>query len=223
MPSSLKLTQPQVLEALERWIWPTKGHPVYFFSWPFEQNALSTVIFHLYPDVWTLLRPGCPFNSPFGAFFRHLVGGTPDRNVYHPSHRNSWLLQAVRCTAQNVVGAATQSSAAPQSCTPNEPHLRLNATGCDQSEAEILTDTYAVNPSIIARVRAADWKPCCALCNSERACDAWSFASEWPKEMLNCWLLRDFTSSQHFPGRWLARKKTGKVRDLISFAVPERL
>ncbi|KAL1519037.1 hypothetical protein AB1Y20_003305 [Prymnesium parvum] len=213
----------QVLEALERWIWPSTGHPLYFFSWPFEQNALSTSVFRAYPHAWTLLRPGCPLNSPFGALFRHYVGGTPDRNVYHPAHRDAWLLQAVQCTARNLVSAAARSSEPPQSCTPNEPRLQLDAAGCALEEADILMDTRALSPVVLARVRAPDWKPCCAFCNAEPTCRAWAFAPNWPNGMLNCWLLEGFTGTLPASGRWLARKQVGAPRPLSTFVVPESM
>ena len=200
-----------MLEALEKWIWPEQGHPTYFFNWPFEQNALSSIVFHLYPDRWTLLRPGCPLNSPFGALFRHYVGGTPDRAVYHAAHRDAWLLQAVHCTARNVVAAAGRSPEPPQSCTPNEPRLLLDSAGCEEGESEILTDTRAISPTVLARVRASDWKPCCALCNAERACHAWAFAPGWPDGMLNCWLLEGFTAAQLVKGTSLRRRAAGAM------------
>jgi len=83
-----------ILRAIEEWIWPV-GNPTWSFKWPFEQNALTTVVFRRYPRRYTLLKPGCPLNSPFGALLRHLVGGTPHRAVYHPDHRTAWLAEAL--------------------------------------------------------------------------------------------------------------------------------
>ena len=100
-----------MLRAIEEWIWPDEGHPVWMFRWPYEQNALSNVFFRKYPSRYSLLKPGCPINSPFGAFLRHMVGGTPSRKVYHPDHRAAWMLDALRCTLRGVSALTILDSA----------------------------------------------------------------------------------------------------------------
>ena len=222
-----------MLRAIEEWIWPDEGHPVWMFRWPYEQNALSNVFFRKYPSRYSLLKPGCPINSPFGAFLRHMVGGTPSRKVYHPDHRAAWMLDALRCTLRGVSALTILDSAhsadmslthsshfylslslslssdsvafllqlrgvsrdekepnrrAPlERCAPNEPSLHLNATGCD--ETTIQKETAPIEPTVAARVRAADWQSCCAFCTEAAECYAWSYAWRWPAPLINCFLL----------------------------------
>ena len=97
-----------VLKMIEDWIWPSSGLALAAFSWPFEQNALTAMLLQRYPQKITVLLPGCPINSPFGAYIRHYVGGTPDRSIYHPHHRSAWLLAALRCTVGLVAAASEQ-------------------------------------------------------------------------------------------------------------------
>ena len=77
-----------------------RGVALSIFNWPFEQNALSTTVLKAYAGRIVKLRPGCPLNSPFGAYVRHYVGGTPDRSVYHPDHRASCSFR--RCAAPSA-------------------------------------------------------------------------------------------------------------------------
>ena len=141
-----------ILSMLEDWIWPSRGLPIATFSWPYEQNALTQMILlgRKYSARVALLRPGCPLNSPFGAYVRHMVGGTPDRSVYHHHHRAAWLLQALRCTVNLVTAAASAGTERAglqegemsdggalmgaeghalqraEGCAPNEPRLLLS-------------------------------------------------------------------------------------------------
>ena len=129
-----------VLQLLEEWIWPSRGVPLSTFTWPYDQNSLtqSVILSAAFSRRVTLLKPGCPLNSPCGAYIRHYVGGTPDRSVYHHHHRAAWLLEALRCTVGLVAEAATPTANAggsrrsatlalrrAQGCAPNEPQLLL--------------------------------------------------------------------------------------------------
>ena len=69
--------------------------------------------------------------------------------------------KAVQCTARVVISAAIAASSptphalpTPETCAPNEPALTLDSTGCIEGEADILYDTRAISPTVIARVRA---------------------------------------------------------------------
>ena len=129
-----------VLEMLDRWIWPSNGLALATFYWPFEQNALTFSVLADYPERVVRLHPGCPLNSPFGAYVRHYVGGTPDRSIYHPHHRGAWLLLALRCTVGVVAAASNHTPGAVmdattmaalrrrEGCAANELTLSLNAT-----------------------------------------------------------------------------------------------
>lgn len=119
----------EVLEAVERWIWPD-GNPTWMFKWPFEQNALTQVVFRGYADRYTLLKPGCPINSPFGALIRHFVGGSPHRAIYHPDHRLPWLVDALRCTLHATAHSGAPEASPLKRCTPNERSIQLDVTGC---------------------------------------------------------------------------------------------
>ena len=212
-----------ILQMMEEWIWPLVRrcdrtnptippeqrlgcNPAYFFSWPYEQNALTTSIFARYPDRFTLLRSGCPLNSPFGAFFRHLVGGTPAVSVYNDELRPAWAMLALQCTLGIVLGALHPQSGALRvtPCTPNEPTLLLDARGCTALHSQ--EDTVPVQPELIARVRAPDWTSCCALCNELRECSAWSHDEDQPAGLMNCRLIRSFASTQRALGQRLGRK-----------------
>jgi hypothetical protein len=205
-----------ILRALEAWIWPQTGNPTFMFKWPFEQNALTHIVFKGNPSRYTLLKPGCPLNSPFGAFFRHLVGGTPHRAVYHPDHRGPWTLQALHCTLR---GLAPNASA--QRCTPNEQRLQLNTTGCDDSQ--VLHDRRPVAPEVLARLRAADWEVCCAYCNAEAGCAAWSYAYQWKASLINCWLLTGASGHSYKKGFVLGRRRSGPPTRTLAYAVPPPL
>ena len=213
-----------VLQMMEEWIWPlvhrcnrtnpkiSSSHrsgcnPTYMFSWPYEQNALTTSIFARYPDRFTLLRPGCPLNSPFGAFFRHLVGGTPAVSVYNDDLRPAWAMLALQCTLGIILGALHPQSGGLRvtPCTPNEPTLQLNARGC--KAVHFQEDTMPVQPDIVARVRAPDWVSCCALCNQMWECSAWSHDQDQPTGLINCRLMSGFASSQSALGQRLGRKQ----------------
>ena len=147
---------PGVMRLIEDWIWPFRGLPLATFTWPFEQNALSTVILPYYKDQVIRLTPGCPLNSPFGAYIRHYVGGTPDRSVYHPDHRPGWLLQALRCTAVLVAAAvetvhtskhvATAGAGAPVAGAPSFDLLRAS----NYSKALVRPEGCAVNEPRLA-------------------------------------------------------------------------
>ena len=212
-----------ILQMMEEWIWPLVRrcdrtnptippeqrlgcNPAYFFSWPYEQNALTTSIFARYPDRFTLLRSGCPLNSPFGAFFRHLVGGTPAISVYNDELRPAWATLALQCTLGIVLGALHPQSGALRvtPCTPNEPTLLLDARGCTALHSQ--EDTVPVQPELIDRVRAPDWTSCCALCNELRECSAWSHDEDQPAGLMNCRLIRSFASTQRALGQQLGRK-----------------
>ena len=212
-----------ILQMMEEWIWPLVHrcdrtnptvppsqrlgcNPAYMFSWPYEQNALTTSIFARYPDRFTLLRPGCPLNSPFGAFFRHLVGGTPAVSVYNDELRPAWAMLALQCTLGIVLGALHPQSGALRvtSCTPNEPTLLLDARGC--TAAHLQKDTMPVQPELIARVRAPDWFSCCALCNELRECSAWSHDQDQPAGLINCRLMSSFAGTQQALGQRLGCK-----------------
>ena len=212
-----------ILQMMEEWIWPLVRrcdrtnptippeqrlgcNPAYMFSWPYEQNALTTSIFARYPDRFTLLRSGCPLNSPFGAFFRHLVGGTPAVSVYNDELRPAWAMLALQCTLGIVLGALHPQSGALRvtPCTPNEPTLLLDARGCTALHSQ--EDTMPVQPELIARVRAPDWTSCCALCNELRECSAWSHDEDQPAGLMNCRLIRSFASTQRALGQRLGRK-----------------
>ena len=110
--SGLPIAGAGMLEMLERWVWPTRDGALPTFTWPYEQNALTFSLIAEYEKRVVLLRPGCPLNTPFGAYVRHYVGGTPDRSVYHRHHGLAWLLQAMRCTVRLVLAAANMSRGA---------------------------------------------------------------------------------------------------------------
>ncbi len=192
-----------ILQAIEAWIWPSRGNPSFMFKWPYEQNALTHAVFNAYPSRYTLLKPGCPINSPFGAFFRHLVGGTPHRAVYHPDHRLAWLVGALRCTLRGLATNGTADDFGAR-CTPNEPRLLMNTTGCVDSRA--IHDHRPVRPTVRARVRASDWEACCAYCNADAACMAWSFAWQWKPTLRNCWLISATEGAEYAKGFVLALK-----------------
>lgn len=201
-----------VLRMLESWIWPSKGLPLATFYWPYEQNALTYSLIHTYANRVALLRPGCPFNSPFGAYVRHYVGGTPDRAVYHPHHRAAWLLAALRCTVALVAAAATPptESAAGlrgdagsalrhrEGCAANEPTLTLPAprATCGENDgagvgqnALIERDVQPMGATVLSRLTASWWRACCAFCLAHPTCAAWSFHEDWPADSINCVLL----------------------------------
>jgi len=119
----------KILQSVEEWIWPM-GNPTWMFKWPFEQNALTQVVFRRNPERYTLLKPGCPINSPFGALLRHMVGGTPHRAIYHPDHRLPWLVDALQCTLRATNHSGSPAAPPLERCTPNERSLRLDASGC---------------------------------------------------------------------------------------------
>ena len=213
-----------VAQMMEEWIWPLMHrcdranltipashrsgcNPIWMFSWPYEQNALTTSIFARYPDRFTLLRPGCPLNSPFGAFFRHLVGGTPAISVYNDELRPAWAMLALQCTLGIVLGALHPQGGALKvtPCTPNEPTLHLDARGCEA--AHLHTDTAPVQPVLVARVRAPDWLSCCALCNELDECSAWSHDLDRPAGLINCRLISGFASTRVAQGQHLAYKR----------------
>ena len=119
------------------------------YAWPYDQNALSEIVLRFYRTRVTMLRPGCPLNSPFAAYVRHYVGGTPDHAVYAAAHRAGWMLDALRCTvslvraaaaaaasdaaippaAAGLSGAAGAALRRPAGCAPNEPWLAINVSG----------------------------------------------------------------------------------------------
>ena len=216
---------PGVLTLLEDWIWPTRGVALSIFNWPFEQNALSTTVLKAYAGRIVQLRPGCPLNSPFGAYVRHYVGGTPDRSVYHPDHRASWLLQALRCTVGLVAdavaggGAATADNEAlrrREGCAPNEPTLTIDAGGaCDSGGVHYRGVAPAAGGStVLSRVGASWWRACCALCHQHAACGAWAFDEAWPADSRNCVLLDGFNATRraedsHIVGRILLARGAG--------------
>jgi len=207
-----------VLRAMEEWIWPANGNPTWMFKWPFEQNALTQCVFLKYPDRYTLFKPGCPFNSPFGAMFRHMVGGTPHRAIYHPEHRPPWFNQALQCTLE-AVHIADAANLPPVRCTPNEPSLHLDGTGCD--EMEILQNSRPTGGKVFARLRAADWESCCAFCNAASSqCVAWSFVWNWPYSIISCMLFSSLQGMETAAGRVAAYKKSSPMRTVRAFAVP---
>jgi len=187
-----------ILRAIEEWIWPV-GNPTWSFKWPFEQNALTTVVFRRYPRRYTLLKPGCPLNSPFGALLRHLVGGTPHRAVYHPDHRTAWLAEALRCTIR-ALNRSADSRAPLERCTPNEERFEVDSHGCGEGDKNSL-HTTPLSPTVLGRLRAADAEACCGLCNADEACAGWTFLWKWPASALNCVLLEAFEGVTHYEGR----------------------
>lgn len=180
---------------------------IWMFSWPYEQNALTTSIFARYPDRFTLLRPGCPLNSPFGAFLRHLVGGTPAISVYNDELRPVWAMLALQCTLGIVLGALHPQGGALRvtPCTPDEPTLHLDARGYEA--AHLHTNTAPVQPELFARVRAPDWLSCCALCNELDECSAWSYDLDRPAGLINRRLIGGFASTRVAQGQHLGYKR----------------
>ena len=199
----------EMLRLIEEWIWPPLGvgNPTWMFKWPFEQNGLTKTFYEALPDRCVLLRPGCPINSPFGAFLRHFVGGTPHRAVYHHEHRHSWLLEALQCTLRIVEGGG-----APERCTPNEPLLALDAAGCveEASATDAMMDAVPApgsGTSVVARLRASDSQACCALCNAADECTSWAFAFDYPMNVINCQLLAKFGAARHEKGHMIGHRR----------------
>ena len=218
-----------ILQMLEEWIWPFGErcnkdnpdipaeqrfgcNPTWAFMWPYEQNALTNSIFARYPERYTLLRPGCPLNSPFGAFVRHLVGGTPAEAVYSDELRETWMMLALQCTLGIVLGAVHTPDGGSEggalqvsSCTPNEPKLILDAAGCD--ETRLLRHSKPLHADVFARVRASHWVTCCALCHETAECQAWSHDQDRPAGVINCWLMRGFGSTRHSQNQVIGRRR----------------
>ena len=214
--SGARVAGARILQTMERWIFP-RGNPTWMFKWPFEQHALTQEVFYGNRERYTLLRPGCPLNSPFGALFRHMVGGTPHRQVYHPDHRAPWLVEAVRCTVANV---HANRGAPVERCSVNERNLELDATGC-VDDSELGKQMTPVRPHVISRVRATDWLMCCGLCNADSACTAWTFAWQWPVSMRNCMLLDRHSGFSDLRGRVSAAKRASPVQaTLRAYTVP---
>ena len=208
-----------LLETMERWIFPP-GNPTWMFKWPFEQHALTRVFFYGNRDRYTLLRPGCPINSPFGAFLRHMVGGTPHRQVYHPDHRLPWLRNAVQCVVRGING---KTGAALERCNPNEPNIVHNLTGC-VDDGNLLKQMTPIAPRVFSRIRSSDWMSCCGYCNADVRCTAWTFAWQWPVTMRNCMLLDKYSGFRWLRGR-VSRVKASSpfVPPARSYTVPEPL
>lgn len=225
-----------VLQLLEEWIWPSRGVPLSTFTWPYDQNSLtqSVILSAAFSRRVTLLKPGCPLNSPFGAYIRHYVGGTPDRSVYHHHHRAAWLLEALRCTVGLVAEAATPTanaggsrrSATPlsslalrraQGCAPNEPQLLLplnascgTSSNFSASFSVIVRGQRPLGGNILARVTASWWRACCALCAMHVPCIAWSFREEWPADTRNCVLLDRFLAGRRASATTLLGRIPGR-------------
>ena len=231
--AGLPTAGPGVLRLLEDWIWPSRGVPLATFTWPFEQNALTqnVILGFKYSRRVALLKPGCPLNSPFGAYIRHYVGGTPDRSVYHPNYRPAWLLAALRCTVGLVADAATSATRVGDSSRVGSPHIEVvqRAEGCAANEPELLLrlDAFCgqssnfssaesgimrghrpVDGDVVARVSASWWRACCALCVHHEPCAAWGFHDDWPAHTRNCMLLNGFTAVQRVSS---ARTMLGRI------------
>ena len=211
--AGLPTAGPGVLRMIEDWIWPFRGVALAAFTWPYEQNALSAIVLKYYGAQVARLQPGCPLNSPFGAFVRHYVGGTPDRTIYHPNHRAGWLLQALRCTVELVSHAANASAAArsgaasgpgfrgaasdalhrPEGCAPNEPTLAITVGGMcggvNGGVPSVSRGQQPVGAHVLSRVHASWWRHCCALCVVHLPCRGWTFDDDWPAGTRNCVLL----------------------------------
>ena len=234
--AGLPTAGPGILRLLEDWIWPARGVPLATFTWPFEQNAFTQSIIRAarYSGRVRLLRPGCPLNSPFGAYIRHLVGGTPDRSVYHHDNRAAWLLESLRCTVALVTAAANKSASEtpgrtigsadevlrrPEGCATNEPRLVLGlgascglAHNFSSPESGILRGERPVGGRALARLGASWWRACCAFCVLHEPCRAWHYHDSWPADSLNCILLDGFRSTARGEKGSFAGRIAGKMR-----------
>lgn len=68
--------------------------------WPYDQTAFHVVVSAdpRYQDMVTLLKQGCPINSPFAEFIPHLVSGSHSGAHYHWQDRALIIKAAHNCT-----------------------------------------------------------------------------------------------------------------------------